>query len=203
MIRDKKLVADFLASKGLRAEEFSKKEKAQSKTPDFRVFNGQGQDLAFYCEVKSLSQDEWLDKQLEAAKPGEIVGGSRPDPTYNRVSKKIHEAVKQFDGVNPNMVHPNVLVFVNHHKGLGVPDLRLVYTGEVITDSGRQLAIFRKFSEGRIRDEKRRIHLFVWIDVFNGEPNDFRLYNLDSPEYLDRLCDYFGSDPASIRASRG
>ena len=63
MIQDKKLVADFLASKGLRTEEFSKKEKAQSKTPDFRVFCEQ--DFAFYCEVKSLSRDDWLYRLLE------------------------------------------------------------------------------------------------------------------------------------------
>lgn len=201
MIRDKKLVADFLESKGLRAEKFSKEEMTDSKTSDFRVFNGQ--DFAFYCEVKSMSRDEWLNKQLDAAKPGEIVGGGRPTPIYNRVSQKIHEAVKQFDAVNPDLVHPNVLVLVNHDKDSGVKDLDLVYSGGFFTEDGKWVPMFRKFSEGRIRDKKRRIHLYIWIDVFNGEPNDFRLHNLDSPEHLDRLCDYFGSDPASIRASRG
>ncbi len=188
MIRDEKLVADLLESKGLRAEEFSKEEKKRSKAPDFRVFDEHV--LAFFCEVKSLFGSNWF-------------GGARPDPTYNRVSQKIYEAVKQFNAVNPHLDYPNVLVFVNHYKGSYVKDLRFVCEGGVKTDSGRWLPIYRKFSEGRIRDKKRRIHLYIWIDVFNGEPNDFRLHNLDSPEYLDRLCDYFGSDPASIRASRG
>ncbi len=200
MIKDKKLVADFLESKGLRAEEFSKEERTRSKTPDFRVFHEQ--DFAFFCEVKSLSKDDWLDRLLEVVGPGTIVGGGRNDPTYNRVSKKIYEAVKQFDAVNQDLVHPSVLVFVNHDKHSGSRDLWSVYEGDLITEDGHRYPIFRKFSEGRIMDKKRRIHLFIWIDYLNGEQNDFRIYNLDSPEHLDRLCDYFGSDPASIRASR-
>ena len=201
VIRDERLVADFLASKGLRAEEFSKEERTQSKTPDFRVFHGQ--DFAFFCEVKSMSRDEWLDKQLDAAQPGEIVGGGRPDPTYNRISQKIHGAFKQFDAVNPDLVHPNVLVLVNHDKDSDVKDLDLVCSGGFFTEDGKWLPIGRKFSEGRIRDKKRRIHLFIWIDDFNGGPKHYLRYNREAQEYLDSLCDYFGSDPASIRASRG
>ncbi|MCZ6661047.1 MAG: hypothetical protein O6916_06380, partial [bacterium] len=156
--------------------------------PDFRVFDEHG--LAFFCEVKSLFGSNWF-------------GGARPDPTYNRVSQKIYEAVEQFDAVNPRLTRPNLLVMVNHVGGSGVLDLSIVYTGGVVTDSEKWLPIGLKFSEGRIRVKKRRIHLFIWIDELNGEQNDFRIYNLDSPEHLDRLCDYFGSDPASIRASRG
>ena len=213
MIRDEKLVADFLASKGLRAKKFSKEEMTHSKTPDFRVFNGQ--DFAFYCEVKSLSRDDWLDRLIEPLGPGVVVGRGINDPThYNRVSNNIHEAVKQFDAVNQDLVNPNVLVLVNHDKASSIQDLWSVYEGGLITEDGHRFPFFRtedghrrpffrKFSEGRIRDKKRRIHLFIWIDDLNGEQNDFRIYNLDSPEHLDRLCDYFGSDPASIRASRG
>ena len=135
--------------------------------------------------------------------PGIVVGGGRNDPTYNRVSKKIHDAVKQFDSVNQDLAYSNVLVFVNHDKYSNVGDLRSVYDGGLIVEDGHRYPIFRKFSEGRIRVKKRRIHLFIWIDDLNGEPNDFRIYNLDSPDHLDILCDYFGSDPASIRASRG
>ena len=200
MIRDKKLVADFLESKGLRAKEFSKEERTQSKTPDFRVFHEQG--FAFFCEVKSLFGDDWVNQQLEVTNLGNDDDASRHDPTYNRVSQKIHEAVKQFNAVNQDLVHPNVLVFINHVEGSDVLDLSIVCTGGVITDSGKWLPIGRKFSEGRIRDKKRRIHLFIWIDDFNGGPKHYLRYNREAQEYLDSLCDYFGSDPASIRASR-
>lgn len=201
MIRDKKIVADFLATKGLRAEEFSKKGKAQSKTPDFRVFFEQ--DFAFFCEVKTLLRDEWLDQLLEGVGPGVMVGGIRIDPTYNRVSNKIHEAVKQFDAVNPNLVHPNVLVLINHDRDSDFDDLRVAYEGDLITEEGHRYPIFRRISEGRIKQEKLRIHLFVWIDVFEDEPNYFFLYNLNSKEYLDPLCSYFGHEPHAIRAGIG
>ena len=65
--------------------------------------------LAGYCEVKS-PRDDWLDEQLERAPPGMIVGGGRPDPTFNRIARNIVKAVKQFDAVNPDHSLSNVPV---------------------------------------------------------------------------------------------
>lgn len=78
-------VQTYLASFGLRVERFTKAEMRQGRTPDFRVYAGH--ELAFYCEVKTAQEDEWLDEQLAAAPPLALVGGSRPDSTYNRISK--------------------------------------------------------------------------------------------------------------------
>jgi hypothetical protein len=185
MTRDEKLVANFLASKGLRAEEFSKKEKAQSKTPDFRVFHGQ--DLALICEVKSLSRDERF--------------GLHPDPTLNRLSNKIYEAAKQFVAVNQDFAHPNVLAFVNHDSSIGITDLREALTGELVLEGGQRFSTSKKISEGRIREKKGKIHLYLWIDVINGQIKDFGIYNLDDHRILNRLCSYFGHDPDEIRAA--
>src|SRR5574341_301249 len=74
-LEDEDLVLEILSDKGLRPERFSKQERRMGKTPDFRVFCGDV--LVCYCEVKSIEEDTWLDKQLEAAAPGEIVGGGR------------------------------------------------------------------------------------------------------------------------------
>lgn len=60
-------VRDFLIANGLRVERFTKAELRQGRTPDFKVFAGG--ELAFYCEVKTAQEDEWLDKQLAAAPP--------------------------------------------------------------------------------------------------------------------------------------
>ena len=42
----------------------------------------------------------WINEKLKEAKPLEIVGGGRSDPTFNRLSSHIHNARKQFDAVN-------------------------------------------------------------------------------------------------------
>jgi len=49
--------------------------------------------------------------------------------------------------------------------------------------------------EGRIRDERFRIHLYIWINVA-GTTSYF--FNVDHREHIERLCGYLGIDPASI-----
>ena len=62
-----------------------------------------------------------------------LVGGSRNDPVYNRIADDIHQAVRQFDAVNPDLEHPNVLAFLNDpgsHSDYG--DLIGVLTGQFL-----------------------------------------------------------------------
>jgi hypothetical protein len=92
----------YLSSFGLRVEWFAKAELRGGKTPDFRVFSGD--DLAFYCEVKTAQEDEWLDKQLAAVPPGRIAGGLRPDPTYNWIANYLHGAEAQLDAGRPDLL---------------------------------------------------------------------------------------------------
>src|SRR5262249_32731915 len=106
-------------------------------------------------------EDDWLDKRLAAAPPLTLVGGGRQDPTYNRVSGHIHGAVGQFDAVNPAMEHPNVLAIVNGEKSAGFTDLIQVFTGNAYCVSGAVIPMFREYSEGRIREEKLRVHLYL------------------------------------------
>lgn len=64
MNKDEERIYELLNSYKLICERFSKKEKHPGKTPDFRVF--QDGELKFFCEVKSIDVDSWLDKQLDA-----------------------------------------------------------------------------------------------------------------------------------------
>src|ERR1700756_1314742 len=93
-----RFATNYLAEHGLRVERFSKSQMRQSKTPDFRVFRQT--ELVAYCEAKLVRPDDWLDKQIDAL-PGELVGGLRPDPVFNRLTTHIHKAVQQFNAVNP------------------------------------------------------------------------------------------------------
>jgi hypothetical protein len=153
---------DYLRKYGLRPERFTKAEMRRSKTPDFRAF--QGEELVLYCEAKHVQRDEWLDKKLKNAKPLELVGGLRPDPIFNRLSNHIHEAAQQFNAVNPDHRYPNVLVFVNSDRHCGVADLRSVLTGNFYAKDGSVEPIYTEYSEGRIREEKLAIDLYIWRD---------------------------------------
>jgi hypothetical protein len=166
----------------------------QSQTPDFRVMVGDR--LAFYCEVKTSHYDDWLDRQLDEAPPGTLAGGLRPDPTYNRVSNYIHRAVGQLDAVNAACEFPNVVAIVNNDLKAGLADLLSVLTGNAYTD-GAAIRMFESSSGGRIREEKHRIHLYLWFDVGTLEP--FKLWTISHAEHHSALCGYLGIDPASIR----
>ena len=191
---DEKLVVKLLAEKGLRAERFSKVEIGQGKTPDFRVFKDGV--LMFFCEVKSVEEDRWLDKLLDAATSGQIVGGLRNDPVFNRLTDDIHQATAQFFAVNPNSEIPNVMVFVNHDSMCIEQDMVAVLTGQFLVDDGSSHCIYKKFSEGLIKNEKYFIHLFCWV-----EQERFRalMFNQAHLEQYTAVCEMFAYDPAIIK----
>jgi hypothetical protein len=153
----------YLQTHSLRAERFSKEEIRRGKTPDFRVFKAE--DLAFYCEAKHLQRDRWLDEHLRKAQPGELIGGLRDsDPSFSRLTGHIHQAVKQFEAVNPDHDYPNVLFFTNSDKTIKPDVMREVVTGNFSGKSGMVDPIFKKYSEGRIKKEICKIDLMMWID---------------------------------------
>lgn len=179
----------------LRVERFTKTELRQGRTPDLKVFAGD--ELVFYCEVKTAQEDEWLDKQLAAAPPGTIVGGSRPDPTYNLLCNYINNAVDQLDAVNPAMEQPNVLAIVNGDDGAGLTDLIQVLTGNAYCESGEVIPMFREYSEGRIPKTKLRVHLYLWFNEWKaGDPQKF--FPEVHPDHHAALCGQLNVNPAEL-----
>ena len=164
---------NHLEKLGFRVERFTKAETRVKKTPDFRVF---AEDrFLFFCEVKSSPPDLWLDVQLEGAASGEIVGGVRNDSIFNRLTSDVYTAAQQFDSVNQRQQYPNVLVLVNHDDNAGFGDLLSVLTGNFFSDSGSIHPIYKKYSEGRIKKEKAKIHLYVWL---NDNESDHKFFQI-------------------------
>jgi hypothetical protein len=97
--------------------------------------------------------------------------------------------VKQFDSVNPSLEHPNVLAFVNNDRRCGSLDLVGVITGHLLLEGGRSAPIYLNYSEGRIRGEKYRIHLYMWLDSFKINK---KLFNVVDKRHLSTLCGYLG-----------
>lgn len=182
----------FLIKHGLRPERFSKAEMACGKTPDFRAFKLD--ELFLYCEAKHVQRDAWLDQALVESELGELVGGVRDsDPIFNRLTAHIHQAVKQFEAVNPNHQHPNVLFFANSDHRCRYDDLIGVFTGNFYTSSGEAEPIYRQYSEGRVKKDKVKIDLYVWWNEWmprGPKPH----FNNASPFYL-ALCELLKSDP--------
>ena len=183
-------VKAFLEKYQLRPERFTGAEMAAGKTPDFRVFSGS--DLQLYIEVKSPEEDTWLCDKLDEAVPGEIVGGLRNDPSFNRLTAHIHKARKQFDAVNLNEVVPNVLAFYNQDQNSGFLDLLAVTTGNFFSKDGSVFPIYKNYSEGRVKKDVERIHLFIWLD--QHKPHRF-LFNTVNSKFQGILCSRFGFDP--------
>jgi hypothetical protein len=190
---DEGKIAAYLADRELVTTRFSKEERRSGKTPDFRV--SVNETVVAYCEVKSIVRDTWLDRLLAKASPGEIRGGPRNDPIFNRLTDDIHKAVQQFDVANPDCALPNILGLVNHDRNCGFLDLLAVLTGNFYGTEGSQ-PIYRQFSEGRIKDEKARIHAYIWLD-------DFRptrvLFSRTHADHHSRLCELLGFDDKDLR----
>jgi len=195
MDQNEKLVTEFLEERNFTCFRFPEEDIGKHLTPDFRVYRGT--QFCFFCEVKSIDKDIWLDQQLSTVPPGTIAGGLRPDPTFNRLTTDIHNAIKQFDAVNGDLKYPNVLAFVNNEFTCGVHDLYEVFTGNCRGENGLLYPFSKKYSDGRIKEEKERIHMFLWIDKCKKNHN-FMFSNLQNT-HCRSLCTLFGKDPDLIK----
>ena len=191
---DLNLVDEWLAKHRLRASRFTPDELILGKTPDFRVYRGDRH--VAYCEVKSPRND-LLDEKLDSSESFKIVGGSRPDPSFNRIAGHIEKAAKQFDAVNADRVLPNVLVLVNWADENSFSDLEEILTGHLTLRGGLRAPTMLKIADGRgIGERKHWIDLFVWIHgpsrcatgIFFGS----------SQKFEKEICDWFSVDPSLI-----
>lgn len=162
-----------------------------SKTPDFQILSWRG--LSAYCELKSPTGDDWLDRELANAQPGQIVGGARHDPTFNRIGRHIRNAAEQFDAVNPSRQFPNVLVFVNHDH-MSVPsDLFETITGRFpASDGSRDLTM--PHTANWVSKHTARIDLCIWIDA--------RKRAVENPLFIKALPDHAAALKELFRAVR-
>lgn len=194
---DEALILGYWQGKGFEAGFFSKDEMRDSKTPDFRLSRG-GVEVAL-CEVKSFQKDAWLEEKMRSAPPDELVGGLRTDPVYNRISNSIHTAAKQFESVNSSHGLLNFMVLVNHDTSAQYKDLVSVLTGYWDPLGGCLDRTHSQFSEGRIKEEKKKIDLYVWLHVHEDGTLDKGSFFLGNPETRVAVCDLLGIDPARIK----
>jgi hypothetical protein len=74
------LVSDYLTRAGLGVQRFDKTAMRQGRTPDFRVIADDS--LGFYCEVKTVQEDDWLRRAVAKVPPEQSrVDRARTPPT--------------------------------------------------------------------------------------------------------------------------
>ena len=151
MKHTEELVKNWLEESMLSPKRYTKEElRSGLKTPDFKVYKRN--NLIFYCEVKAVTEKR----------------ESKQDTTPNQLTADIHNAYKKFMACNPNRKYPNVLAFVNQKNTAGIDYLEDVLTGHWFMDNGKAYPFYTKQSEGRIKNEKTEIDLFLWFE-FGGE----------------------------------
>lgn len=137
-ILDENRVKSLFESKSCKVTRI-REDSREGKKPDFQV---DFKNIRFYCEVKSIF--------------------SSGDP-LNNISNKIHEALKQFP--TDKFKLPNVLVLCNHHDDdwINSLDLKAVLTGNFYLENGEREKIYGRYSDGRIKEEKFKISLYIWL----------------------------------------
>ena len=168
--------------------------KGVNRTPDFQVMQG-GVPVA-YCELKS-PRDEWLAEKLDETLSGQIVGGCRNDPTFNRIGRLAQKAADQFRSVNDIRSLPNILVIVNHDDASGFGDLIETFTGLFHAADGSRHVTMPQVAS-RLKHAKEHIDLCVWIDWKTDQ--DHYYFNFAStPNDVNQLCSLRGKNSADIK----
>ncbi len=177
--------------RGLGLQPFTPEEMAGRKTPDRRVLRT-GEVVAF-TEIKS-PRDDWMDEKLEQAAPGEMLGGLREDPVFNRIRRHVRTASEQFKAVNPSRQHPNILVLVNHDTHSDYRDLRETITGYFYADTGERFPTMRPDLIA-----KKSIDAIAWIDARDRRLEGYMLNEHATPSFTSQVCALLGLDPTNIR----
>jgi hypothetical protein len=194
---DEALVLGYWQGEGFEVGSFAKHEMRDFKTPDFRL-SRDGVEVAL-CEVKSFQRDEWLENQLKNSSPGELVGGLRPDPIFNRIANAVHTAFRQFDSVNSDHRLLNFLFLANHDTSAKPEDLDRVLTGYENPRMGVLEPTCVQFSGGRIREEKHKIDLYVWLDILRNGRLGSKYRVLGNQRTQGKVCELLGIDPKTVR----
>jgi len=156
-------------------------------TPDFEVVDASSRELVL--EVKNLTSFDEPRLRVDFTDEEAMRGCVRDDNGPGRVGAFIHAGVKQLG----SSACPKVLVIVNDDVCVDVFDLDAAYRGYLSYNmsDGRLIADRSpaRVANGRIRDSKRVIDLFVWIDSWN-ESVSFRFRGRAGREVAERYFRY-------------
>lgn len=166
--------ASWLESLGHRPEKI---EEDSSKKPDFRVLAKTGNEV-FYVEVKVIEG------------PGESEG-ILFDPLFNKISNRIRDAYKQFQGNDPEHNLPRVLLFLADDFRIHGQTMFDFFSGRIEIE-GKIIRELKRFRFGRVRNDLGEIDLYVILDL-GDTPTFFYNETIPSKAFaLQRAFDHVG-----------
>jgi hypothetical protein len=143
------------------------------RTSDFEfVIDGR---RAFVCELKDFIDIPLTEKYgfTVVNHPNGIVEAHKKHNATNRISDAIAGAYEQLS----RYPEPKILAILNFSRFLGVEDLVETYKGYRVLgveDGITYLDTYaRRASEGKIKDIKKAIDLYIWIDS-SSKDSSFR-----------------------------
>jgi ribosomal protein L30 len=146
--------------KGIALEPYSNVALKKGKCPDFKLFKDGG--LVGFCEVKS-PRDDYV---FEAPAKGEFAVRENL-PFYRKIGSHIKRAASQFDAVNLDHGHPNILAFVSHTPDIARRDLHATVAGLPGPTPGERVFMLGRRMQEQVLDAARKVDLFLWIDAEN------------------------------------
>ena len=142
------------------------------KTPDYELL--MGADRAAVLEVKRLRRmPRTAENGWNVAERDGVIHAERKDNAPARVGRAIHEAFKQLRAYTD----PKILVFVNDESLIDVQDLEEAFQGflQYGNDEVRYVnTASARIGDGNIRDERKLIDLYIWIDRLRPTEPIFR-----------------------------
>jgi hypothetical protein len=146
--------------------------KAGVKTADYELLAGA--ERAAVLEVKRLERTPRTPKNgWRVIERNGVCHAEREDNGPARAGRAIHAAHQQLR----NYVEPKVLVFVNDESVMDVQDLGEAFNGFLNygnDEVGYANKASAKIAYGDIREEKKLIDLYVWIDRHGTNDAVFR-----------------------------
>ena len=143
--------------------------ETDAKTPDYMY--KPDSDLIFVAELKDIIRG------LVSEKTGWKKDNGwwrKKENAVKKVADKIHEAYKQLKKYNS----PKVLIILNYDPSVDFNDLNETYDGFLDYGSPGSIQIRNtasaKIANGRIKDEKDKIDLYIWIDGRDNNKFSFR-----------------------------
>jgi len=184
---EKHIIQLFRSRYQIELEKIDEHGGQEGKTADFE-FREKNQSI-FVCELKDLrkikpsKETGWKVREHSNV----FKSFSRISNTIGRISDAIYTSHKQLE----NYDVPKVLILLNYSHNLGVNDLEETFRGyrilEVDSDGAHIDGYAKRASEGKIKNVKMNIDLYVWVDVVT----DKSVTNISEDPIADKIyCRY-------------
>jgi len=155
----------FYLRYGIKLKKIDEEGGINGRTADFELIIDNHR--IFVCELKEFVDvplSEEYGFKVTTTPKGTKIARKKHNAT-NRISNAIEEAYEQLSKYS----EPKILALLNFSRFMGVEDLEETYKGYRVLGVENGITLLdvyaRRASEGKIKDLKKAIDLYIWIDA--------------------------------------